>query len=219
MAATEATLYEVRRGTAWITLNRSNNRNALSRVLVNELFDHLGTAQADDRVRGCRHHRYRPSALGRRLIRMCCKLSWTAPSRSSPPSTGQPSPAASACWVTQAGAGRGRGLHGPGIKIVSNAGGLNPKGMAAKVEKVLAELALAPRWPTSTETVWRTHREIRRVAGAGVISGQNTYRLHALTQTSVGYRTKVPPSRIPKATSQFRGALVQRNRPKMTHLH
>lgn len=51
MAATEATLYEVRGGAAWITLNRPDNRNALSRVLVNELFDHLGAAQADKRAR------------------------------------------------------------------------------------------------------------------------------------------------------------------------
>lgn len=51
MTATEATLYEVRGGAAWITLNRPDNRNALSRVLVNELFDHLGAAQADERAR------------------------------------------------------------------------------------------------------------------------------------------------------------------------
>ena len=51
MTATEATLYEVKRGAAWITLNRPDNRNALSRVLVNELFDHLGAAQADPRAR------------------------------------------------------------------------------------------------------------------------------------------------------------------------
>ena len=51
MTATEATLYEVKRGAAWITLNRPDNRNALSRVLVNELFDHLGAAHADHRAR------------------------------------------------------------------------------------------------------------------------------------------------------------------------
>ena len=51
MAGTEATLYEVKRGAAWITLNRPDNRNALSRVLVNELFDHLQAAQADERAR------------------------------------------------------------------------------------------------------------------------------------------------------------------------
>ena len=41
MAGTEATLYEIRKGAAWITLNRPENRNALSAVLVNELFEHL----------------------------------------------------------------------------------------------------------------------------------------------------------------------------------
>ena len=51
MTATEATLYEVQQGAAWITLNRPDNRNALSRVLVNELFDHLSAAQADDQAR------------------------------------------------------------------------------------------------------------------------------------------------------------------------
>ena len=51
MAANEATLYEVKQGAAWITLNRPDNRNALSRVLVNELFDHLGAAQEDKQAR------------------------------------------------------------------------------------------------------------------------------------------------------------------------
>ena len=51
MASTEATLYEVREGAAWITLNRPENRNALSAVLVNELFDHIQGALADDAVR------------------------------------------------------------------------------------------------------------------------------------------------------------------------
>ena len=51
MASTEATLYEVREGAAWITLNRPENRNALSAVLVNELFDHIQGALADDVVR------------------------------------------------------------------------------------------------------------------------------------------------------------------------
>ena len=45
------TLYEVRDGAAWITLNRPHNRNALSAVLVNELYAHLATAQADNNVR------------------------------------------------------------------------------------------------------------------------------------------------------------------------
>ena len=39
--ATNATLYEVRRGAAWITLNRPENRNALSSELVIEMYDHL----------------------------------------------------------------------------------------------------------------------------------------------------------------------------------
>ena len=51
MASTEATLYEVREGAAWITLNRPENRNALSAVLVNELFDHIQGALADEAVR------------------------------------------------------------------------------------------------------------------------------------------------------------------------
>ena len=41
MSTTEATLYEIRNGAAWITLNRPQNRNALSAVLVTELYDHL----------------------------------------------------------------------------------------------------------------------------------------------------------------------------------
>ena len=51
MAGTEATLYEVGTSAAWITLNRPENRNALSAVLVNELFDHIQGALADDAVR------------------------------------------------------------------------------------------------------------------------------------------------------------------------
>ncbi|MEM7081096.1 MAG: enoyl-CoA hydratase-related protein [Pseudomonadota bacterium] len=52
MAGTEATLYEIRKGgAAWITLNRPENRNALSAVLVTEVFDHLEAANADDNVR------------------------------------------------------------------------------------------------------------------------------------------------------------------------
>ena len=41
MSGTEATLYEIRNGAAWITLNRPENRNALSAILVTELFDTL----------------------------------------------------------------------------------------------------------------------------------------------------------------------------------
>ena len=51
MAGTQATLYEIRTGAAWITLNRPKNRNALSSVLVNELYEHLIAANADPAVR------------------------------------------------------------------------------------------------------------------------------------------------------------------------
>lgn len=51
MATTEATLYEIRDGAAWITLNRPENRNALSAVLVNELYDHLTESNKDTEVR------------------------------------------------------------------------------------------------------------------------------------------------------------------------
>ena len=48
---TQTTLYEVKKGAAWITLNRPENRNALSAVLVNELYTHLEEANADNEVR------------------------------------------------------------------------------------------------------------------------------------------------------------------------
>ena len=51
MVGTQATLCQVRRGAAWITLNRPERRNALSAVLVNELYGHLDAAVADDQVR------------------------------------------------------------------------------------------------------------------------------------------------------------------------
>ncbi|MDG2278852.1 MAG: enoyl-CoA hydratase-related protein [Pseudomonadales bacterium] len=52
MSGTEATLYEIKSGgAAWITLNRPENRNALSAVLVNELGAHLEDAIADESVR------------------------------------------------------------------------------------------------------------------------------------------------------------------------
>jgi methylglutaconyl-CoA hydratase len=51
MTGTEVTLYEVRKGAAWITLNRPENRNALSSILVNELYQHLLTANGDAAVR------------------------------------------------------------------------------------------------------------------------------------------------------------------------
>ena len=51
MSNTEATLYEIRNGAAWITLNRPENRNALSAILVAELYDHLQAANEDSNVR------------------------------------------------------------------------------------------------------------------------------------------------------------------------
>lgn len=51
MASTEATLYDVRQGAAWITLNRPENRNALSSILVTELYEHILTANTDNNVR------------------------------------------------------------------------------------------------------------------------------------------------------------------------
>ena len=51
MTDTENTIYDVREGAAWITLNRPDKRNALSAGLVNEMFEHLEAAEADDAVR------------------------------------------------------------------------------------------------------------------------------------------------------------------------
>lgn len=51
MASTEQTLYEVRDGGAWIKLNRPEKRNALSAMLITEVYDHLTAANADDEVR------------------------------------------------------------------------------------------------------------------------------------------------------------------------
>ena len=51
MAKLEATLYEIRNGAAWITLNRPQNRNALSAILVSELYDHLLAANEDPAAR------------------------------------------------------------------------------------------------------------------------------------------------------------------------
>lgn len=51
MPTTEATLYGVEGECAWITLNRPENRNALSQILVTELHGHLGAAIADPNVR------------------------------------------------------------------------------------------------------------------------------------------------------------------------
>lgn len=51
MAGQENTLYEVRDGAAWITLNRPEVRNALSAGLITEIYDRLMAANADDSVR------------------------------------------------------------------------------------------------------------------------------------------------------------------------
>ena len=45
MSGTEATLYEIRNGAAWITLNRPDNRNALSAILVTDSQDDLPLLQ------------------------------------------------------------------------------------------------------------------------------------------------------------------------------
>jgi methylglutaconyl-CoA hydratase len=51
MTTTQATLYEIVDGAAWIMLNRPENRNALSAILVNELHDHLVAAIENPQVR------------------------------------------------------------------------------------------------------------------------------------------------------------------------
>jgi len=51
MAGTEHTLYEVKDGAAWITLNKPENRNALTAGLVTELYDHLVAANDEDKAR------------------------------------------------------------------------------------------------------------------------------------------------------------------------
>ena len=51
MPGQEATLYEIKHGAAWITLNRPENRNALSAILVNELYAHLIAANENTKVR------------------------------------------------------------------------------------------------------------------------------------------------------------------------
>ena len=51
MATQECTLYEVRENAAWITLNRPDARNALSSELIDELYGHLNSANADPSVR------------------------------------------------------------------------------------------------------------------------------------------------------------------------
>ncbi|MFT7684919.1 MAG: methylglutaconyl-CoA hydratase [Candidatus Azotimanducaceae bacterium] len=47
----KAALYEVKESCAWITLNRPDNRNALSAKLVNELYEHVRSANNDATVR------------------------------------------------------------------------------------------------------------------------------------------------------------------------
>ena len=49
--STDATLYEVSEGVATITLNRPDNKNALSVEMVNSIGDHLAEAQLDPEVR------------------------------------------------------------------------------------------------------------------------------------------------------------------------
>ena len=51
MPGQEATLYEIKDGAAWITLNRPENRNALSAILVNELYAHLIASNVNPEVR------------------------------------------------------------------------------------------------------------------------------------------------------------------------
>ena len=47
----EATRYEIKEGAAWLTLNRPKARNALSSVMVSELYDHIQAANDDPGVR------------------------------------------------------------------------------------------------------------------------------------------------------------------------
>ena len=51
MTGQHATLLEVKNGAAWITLNRPENRNALSAILVNELYGHLIDSNKNPEVR------------------------------------------------------------------------------------------------------------------------------------------------------------------------
>ena len=51
MTDDQATLYKVKQGAAWITLNRPDNRNALSAALVTGLYDNLLAANKDNKVR------------------------------------------------------------------------------------------------------------------------------------------------------------------------
>lgn len=47
-----AILYHVENDAAWITLNRPQNRNALTAELINQLYEHLGSAEEDVNIRG-----------------------------------------------------------------------------------------------------------------------------------------------------------------------
>lgn len=51
MASTTQTLYDVRNGGAWITLNRPEKRNALSPTLIAETYEHILVANEDDAAR------------------------------------------------------------------------------------------------------------------------------------------------------------------------
>ncbi len=51
MSNLEATEFEIINGAAWIRLNRPEARNALSAALVNEVYDHLESANSNRNVR------------------------------------------------------------------------------------------------------------------------------------------------------------------------
>ena len=51
MATTDATLYEIKNGAAWITLNRPEKKNALNNVMVNEICYLLAYAKQERSVR------------------------------------------------------------------------------------------------------------------------------------------------------------------------
>lgn len=52
MTERAVTRYKIDNDAAWITLNQPQKRNALSVELVNELYEHLGSAEKDSNVRG-----------------------------------------------------------------------------------------------------------------------------------------------------------------------
>lgn len=51
MTAQNETIFGLRKGAAWITLNRPESRNALSATLVNELYGHIEDANNNEQVR------------------------------------------------------------------------------------------------------------------------------------------------------------------------